>query len=364
MNASIEQKSRNAVETVLIMLLLLLLLYSLYSVLKVFFGIFTYALIFAVSFSGAFESLSKLLGGRRKLAALIYCIVLIGLIAQPFLYVIHAIHHHLNAAEDWITDTRTHGIPPLSPALTGLPLVGEEISEFWEKLQQNPKETIGLYDVQIRMVLQKIISGGAGMIGAGVEFIAGVIISAFFLVKGSMMLKPVEAFLKHMVGEHDGPALLEAGARAVRGVSIGVMGTALIAAVFSFIGFVVAPIPIPLIFAALIFFLVVIQIGPLPVLVPLIIWLFIDGKNGWGVFLIGYTVVLMAIDSVLKPLLIARSGKLPFLVLFLGVIGGMGAWGFTGMFKGAIILAVFYTIFTSWLERKNKPVPATNYDND
>ena len=51
-------------------------------------------------------------------------------------------------------------------------------------------------------------------------------------------------------------------------------------------------------------------------------------------------VVLLGIDNVLKPILIAKSGKLPVLVLFLGVIGGMTAWGFTGMFKGAIILAI------------------------
>jgi predicted PurR-regulated permease PerM len=52
-------------------------------------------------------------------------------------------------------------------------------------------------------------------------------------------------------------------------------------------------------------------------------------------------------------LLISKSGKLPFLVLFLGVIGGMVAWGFTGMFKGAIIVALGYTIFINWLERKD-----------
>ena len=61
--------------------------------------------------------------------------------------------------------------------------------------------------------------------------------------------------------------------------------------------------------------------------------------------------LVLGIDGVLKPVLIAKSGKLPFLVLFLGVVGGLISWGFTGMFKGAIILAVFYTVFTSWLEK-------------
>jgi predicted PurR-regulated permease PerM len=41
--------------------------------------------------------------------------------------------------------------------------------------------------------------------------------------------------------------------------------------------------------------------------------------------------------------------------MFLGVIGGLAAWGFTGMFKGAIILAVFYTLFNSWLDKKSAP---------
>jgi predicted PurR-regulated permease PerM len=69
-------------------------------------------------------------------------------------------------------------------------------------------------------------------------------------------------------------------------------------------------------------------------------------------------VVLMGIDNILKPILIARSGKLPVLVLFLGVIGGMVTWGFTGMFKGAIILAVFYTILHSWLGKRQNGVLA------
>ena len=56
----------------------------------------------------------------------------------------------------------------------------------------------------------------------------------------------------------------------------------------------------------------------------------------------------MGVDNILKPMLIAKSGKAPVLVLFLGVVGGMAAWGFTGMFKGAIILAIAYTIFQSW----------------
>ena len=83
------------------------------------------------------------------------------------------------------------------------------------------------------------------------------------------------------------------------------------------------------------------------------IWMATQGHPGTTVFLVIYGIGLQVGEAILKPLLIAKSGKLPFLVLFLGVIGGLAAWGFTGIFKGAIIMAVFYTVFTSWLAGKN-----------
>jgi predicted PurR-regulated permease PerM len=185
--------------------------------------------------------------------------------------------------------------------------------------------------------------------------VLGIIISAVFLNSGTKILNPIYAVMKRMVGEHDGPALVDASGRAVKGVAIGVMGTAFIAGIAAWIGFTIAGISIAAGLAAITFFFVVIQIGPLLVFLPVCIWLGMQGETGMAVFMTIYgIVVLMGIDNVLKPILIAKSGKLPILVLFLGVIGGMAAWGFTGMFKGAIILAVFYTLFNSWLKPKTE----------
>ena len=167
------------------------------------------------------------------------------------------------------------------------------------------------------------------------------------------MLNPIYGATKKIIGEHDGPALVDASGRAVKGVAIGVMGTAFIAAIAAWIGFTIAGVSIAAGLAAITFFFVVIQIGPLLVILPVCIWLASQGQTGMAIFTAIYgIVVLMGIDNILKPVLIARSGKLPILVLFLGVVGGMVAWGFTGMFKGAIVLAVAYTIFNSWAKPK------------
>ncbi len=160
--------------------------------------------------------------------------------------------------------------------------------------------------------------------------------------------------MQHLLGKRDGLSLLKATSQAIKSVSIGVMGTAFIASIISWLGLLIAGVHYAVLLAAVIFFLVLIQLGPLLVWVPLVIWTASQGQTGMTIFLIIYGIALLAIDAVLKPILLAKSGgKMPFLVLFLGVVGGLAAWGFTGMFKGAIILSVFYTLFNSWLEKSN-----------
>src|SRR6185436_4888634 len=131
--------------------------------------------------------------------------------------------------------------PPLPGWVTGLPVVGENISNSWTKLQNDPA-TIQLYEPKITAVLTRLLSGGLGIVGAVLELILGVIISAIFLSSGTKMLNPIYDLMKKLVGEHDGPALVDASGRAVKGVAVGVMGTAFIAAIAAWIGFTIAGI--------------------------------------------------------------------------------------------------------------------------
>lgn len=352
-------KSRGFIETALALLLLLLLLYNLYTVISVFLGVFTYAIIFSVALAKSFERLVRMLKNKRSLAAFIYALLLVALIALPFIYIISALTDYATQTEQWLMNAKANGVPELPASVAGLPFVGKKISDFWLQLQTDPSGTIAAYEPKIMNILQKIVSGGAGIVGSVLELIVGIIISAIFLVKGEKILEPLYITMKNIVGETSGPALVNATGRAVKGVAGGVMGTAFIAALFAWIGFAIAGISFAVGLAALTFFLVVIQVGPLFVILPVVVWLASQGETGWAIFIAIYgLVVLMTIDNVLKPILIARSGKLPILVLFLGVIGGMVTWGFTGMFKGAIILAVFYTIFNSWIGKQENSVEA------
>ena len=143
---------------------------------------------------------------------------------------------------------------------------------------------------------------------------------------------------------------MAAAGRAIRGVAIGVIGTAILEGALAWAGFAIAGVPGAIALAAVTFFLAVIQIGPLLVWLPVAIWLGSQGLIGWAIFTAVWGVVLlMGADNIVKPILISRSGRLHMLVLFVGVIGGLAAWGFTGMFIGATTLAILWTVVQDWL---------------
>lgn len=354
---------RNPVESNIILISLLLLLIALYQVLRIFFGVFTFALIFYVSFFKNFEHFTLLLKGRRKLAGMIYSIVLIVLMAIPFIFMVTALGKHIKEVEHYVTIVHTKGLPAVPISITEIPYAGQGIADFWHQLQQNPKEIVLGHEHQIKNGLHYLLTGGLGIAGTGLQVILGIIISAFFLVGGKEKLIPLRSALGYLLGEKDGILLLEAVSNAIKGVSVGVIGTAFLAAIFSWIGFEIAGIHFKFVFTALVFLFVLIQVGPLLVWLPLIIWTGIQGEAGMTIFLIIYAICMWVAESFLRPFLISKSGgKLPFIVLFVGVIGGLAAWGFTGMFKGAIITAIIYTVFKSWLETKeNRPVANTTY---
>jgi predicted PurR-regulated permease PerM len=341
-------------EKAMTLLLLFLLLYLSYTVIGVFLGVFTYAIILTVSFNSLFEKIVRGARGKRSLIAFIYAVLAILLIALPFIYIVNSVGNYIHSAQVWVENAKQNGIPPIPTWVDKLPKVLQtKVSAFWATMSADPAGTIGLYDDQIKGFFRKMISGGLGIAGAGFEIILGIIVSAILLTKGEKALDPLLTISKKLIGEKSGPALLNSAGRAIQGVSIGVIGTATIAAVVAWIGFTIEGLSTTSALTALIFFLVLIQVGPILVVVPLGIYQFTNGDTTAGMITVVFGIILLVIDNVVKPILIGKSGKLPILVLFLGVIGGMTAWGFTGMFKGAIIMAIFYTLMQSWNTHEN-----------
>ncbi|ULQ55558.1 AI-2E family transporter [Flavihumibacter rivuli] len=346
------KKELGFIEKILALLLVLLILYMTYSVIGVFAGVFTFAIIFAVSFYGLFEKLAGTKGRRRKLIAFLYGLLLVSVIAVPMILLIDKMGDTVHKAQYWVTNVSPKTVEPLPDWVKNIPLAGRKIDLFWTEFSADPDAYIGNHRESIKAIFQKIISGGLGLLGTSLELVLGIIISAILLFRGSQVLKPIYAILEKLASPETAVELVDSAGKAIRGVAIGVMGTAFIEAILAWVGYSIAGIGAAPALAALTFLFAVVQLGPVLVLIPVVIWLGNTGQTGWMIFMIIYgLVVLMGVDNVLKPILIGKSGKMPILVLFLGVVGGMSLWGFTGMFKGAIVVALTYTLFKHWTEK-------------
>jgi predicted PurR-regulated permease PerM len=86
--------------------------------------------------------------------------------------------------------------------------------------------------------------------------------------------------------------------------------------------------------------------GTAIVWLPGAIWLWASGHRGAAIFLALWGVIVASFlaDNVLRPLLIRDSDELSTLVVFLGVFGGLSAFGLLGIFIGPIALAFFFTL--------------------
>ncbi|MDP1522333.1 MAG: AI-2E family transporter, partial [Methylotenera sp.] len=157
------------------------------------------------------------------------------------------------------------------------------------------------------------------------------------------------------LGGELGEEMLHLSCSTVKGVMLGIFGTALAQSAVALVGFIVVGAPVPILLALATFFLSVIPVGPPLVWGGVSLWLYNHGDHGWAVFMALYGLLaISSVDNVIKPILISHSSHLPLLLIVLGVLGGAVAFGFIGIFLGPTLLAVGLTLITHWIATQNK----------
>jgi len=86
-------------------------------------------------------------------------------------------------------------------------------------------------------------------------------------------------------------------------------------------------------------------LGPALVWVPAMIFMFATGHPGKGVFLLAWcSIVVGSADNIIRPWVIAGRVEIHPLVLLFALIGGVGAFGFLGLFLGPIVVSIFIAL--------------------
>jgi predicted PurR-regulated permease PerM len=295
--------------------------------------------------------LERRLGGRRTLAAAILTLLLTLLLLVPLLLGVLAIVDNAAKIGEWLQSLSTAEMPGPPAWLERAPIAGERLAATWRDVVEEGMPGVlarlGPYgNRMLTFVLSR--AGGAGMVL--LQFALTVIGVVFLYRNGEVIGARIRRFARRLAGENGEDAVILA-AQTTRSVALGVLLTAIIQALLAALGLVVAKVPAVGILAVLMIVTGVAQLGPMPVLLPAVVWLYLSGDTFWGTALLLWSGFVGVIDNVLRPMFIRRGANLSMMLVFVGVIGGLVAFGVVGLFIGPVVLAVAYRLLEAWVAR-------------
>ena len=285
----------------------------------------------------------------RALAVTVTTLVILLVFIAPFWLAASTILSHTIDLTRLIQSAVAFRVPAPPQWVHDLPLAGPWIAASWTKI-----ESFGLVHLEpsISPYASQITRRSIGFIGSFgllvVQFMLTVVIAAIIHSNGEASSRLVLRFGRRLAGERGQTMVVLAG-KSIRAVAIGVMITALAESCVGGFGLWLAGVPLAAVLTAVMFVICLVQIGPGVILIPAVIWMYVFGNAWHATLLLVISVAPILIDNFLRPYLIRKEADLPTLLVLVGVIGGLSAFGLVGIFVGPVVLAVGYTLLESWM---------------
>ena len=303
----------------------------------------------------AFLWLDRSVGGRRALAASLMTLLVTVVLLGPIVSVALALADNVAELGRAASALVKHGLPDAPSWLASLPLAGQSIHNYWQQFAHDSQKLTAALETFAKPAQAAALAAGRVVGKGALDMTISVFIAFFFFLHGEALAGRLRIALKRLTGVR-ATYLLGIVRSTVSGVIYGILGTGLAQGVLAAIGFAVAGVPGAVLLGVITFFLSVVPVGPPLVWGGAAIWLFQQGEPGWAIFVAAWGFfVVSTVDNVIKPFIISRGAKLPFAVVFLGVLGGLMAFGVIGAFLGPTLLAVGYRLATEWTAVESAP---------
>ncbi|MBI3938416.1 MAG: AI-2E family transporter [Betaproteobacteria bacterium] len=326
-------------------------------VLKPFIAAMLFAAVVCSSTWPAFVRLRSGLGGRPAFAALAMTLLLALVIIVPVALLAVSITDNVQTLVEAAKRALEGGAPQPPEWLVSIPFVGEQLDTYWRRVVESREELTALLRRLIDPTKAVLLATG-GVLGEGIlQLTLATLIGFFFYRDGDALVRVLRASLDKIAGNL-AETLLTIVNSTVNSVVYGILGTSLAQAAAAAVGFLVAGVPAAFVLGVATFFLSMIPLGPPLIWGGATVWLLYQDHTAWAVFMAlwGFFVI-SGIDNVVRPYLISRGASLPFILVFLGVLGGVIAFGFIGIFIGPTLLALGYGLLHRWSQvRRGEPV--------
>ncbi len=248
-------------------------------------------------------------------------------------------------------------LPSLPDWAGDVPMVGGSIVNYWVTWQAKGVDWFA-DAIPFLQSSAKFMLAHSGVLGSVLAQIAlAIMFALWFYIKGQKIAGALKEILNKIMGAAHAH-YWKVAADTVQNVINGILGTALAQGFVAGIGFWIAGVPAPFLLGAITFLVSLIPMAPPLIWIPAAGWLFLHGETGYGIFMALWGIfIISGVDNIVRPLLIGRGSIMPMDIILVGVIGGMLAFGFLGLFVGPVVLALSYTLVKEWLAQQNNPTP-------
>lgn len=347
---------RTLLNTLLAYTFTLLMCYLLFTILAPFLTTMVWAgAIGAISYP-LYERVLGRCNGRENLAAVSMTMVVVLALIIPLVGLIFTLARETALAYQYLERVTNGSSGNFMESILRHP----QISPWLERL----RPLTGSLDLELDGVLMPAIKRGLASL---LNYSTGIVKNFVgFLFKLTLMLitlfftyRDGRHFLRRFwpvvgIGEKMQATIATTIGRVLDAVMYGFLLTCLVQGTLGGLGFWVTGLPSPFLFGIL-----MTVCAPIPLVGTALIWLpgaiylLTQGRLLAGVLLIVWgAVAVSSIDNVIRPLFISGRAKLPIPVVVFGVLGGLLAFGLTGVVAGPVIVALFLVFFESYGESK------------
>ena len=332
--------------------LLALLVYWSLTLIRPFLSVIIWSIVLAVALYPIFERLSVTIGGRRRIAAAIVTVVSLLVVLGPATWLVLGVIDSgrllLERAPTW-----TPPVPHPTESVRRWPFIGEQVFQFWELAATNLKVAVAKVAPHLKPLGTTMLryAGDAGI--GTLKFLGAVVLAGFLLAPGPILANALKSFVERVAPAH-GEQFVNLAGSTIRKIAQGVVGIAAVQAFLGGVAFIVADAPAVSLLVTAVLILGILQIGPTPVFLPMIIWGWVTMDTAPALMFTIYLAGVGVLDNLLRPIIMRRGLTTPLPVMLIGLFGGMLSYGITGLFLGPIILAVIWELAAAWIYNQRR----------
>lgn len=288
--------------------------------------------------------------GRPVLASLVMTTGLILLLFGPVVVISISLATEMATITEALRQISAQDHSSVLNILVEIPLVGAATAERLQHLIHDPEALrqalMGLAKQSSGLLREMAGNAARNLVKLGIT-----LITVFFLyLHGDAIVTQTRRAADYL-GSTRLWGYMVPITQAVNAVLYGLILTALAQGLLAGLAYAAAGLPMPALLGAATALLALIPFGAPAVWAPAGGFLLLQGHwvAGIGVLLWGLLVVSW-IDNLVRPMVISAGTRIPFLLVFFGVLGGAMAFGLIGLFLGPIILSVLLTVWREWTE--------------